>query len=179
MAHYLDGRVVRKPMPPISNSPDAVLSAWIALEVLSPPSFRRPEDLAGDKQAVARLDGERLPWEEGGEKVRPNTRLYYQIILGTVKLEAAVERLMVVYGDTRVERPKAYGEAVLAAVTVDQVGRPIDEPAVAISSLGWAVPRALAGDLDPWERGRRRRSRWLRAWIRSSDTRMAMAISDR
>jgi hypothetical protein len=51
----------RKPMPPISNAPHAILSAWTALEVLSPPSFQRPEDLAnGDKRAVARLDGGRF-----------------------------------------------------------------------------------------------------------------------
>jgi hypothetical protein len=71
----------RKPMPPISNSPDAVLSAWTALEVLSPPSFRRPEELAGDKRAVARLDRGRVPWEGSGEKSAPicdsTTRLYW------------------------------------------------------------------------------------------------------
>ena len=145
----------RTPMPPISNSPAAVLSAWTALEVLSPPSFRRPEDLAsGDKRAVARLDGGRLPWEGSGEKARPHTRLYYQIVLGTVHLQAAVARLMAVYGDTRVERSETRGEAILAVVIVDREGRPIDEPAVAISGFGWAVPQALAGDLDAlgaWE----------------------------
>jgi hypothetical protein len=68
---------VPKPMPPISNSPHAVLSAWTALEVLSPPSFQRPEDLtSGDKRAVARLDRGALPWEGNGEKARPHTRLY-------------------------------------------------------------------------------------------------------
>jgi hypothetical protein len=137
----------RPPMPPISNVPNAILSAWTALEVLSPPSFRRPED-------VARLDDGHLPWEGNGERARPNTRLYYQIVLGMVDLGAAVTRLMAVYGDTRVERHEARGEAILAVVIVDQEGRPIDEPAVAVSSFGWAVPRALAGDLDAlgaWE----------------------------
>jgi hypothetical protein len=137
----------RPPMPPISNVPNAILSAWTALEVLSPPSFRRPED-------VARLDDGHLPWEGNGERARPNTRLYYQIVLGMVDLGAAVTRLMAVYGDTRVERHEARGEAILAVVIVDQEGRPIDEPAVAVSSFGWALPRALAGDLDAlgaWE----------------------------
>ena len=30
---------------PITNEPESILSAWIALEVLSPQTFRKPEDL--------------------------------------------------------------------------------------------------------------------------------------
>jgi hypothetical protein len=73
---------------------------------------------------------------------------YYQIVLGTVNMETAVAKLMAVYADTRVERHAARGEAVLAVILVDREGRPIEEPATAISSFGWAVPRALSGDLD-------------------------------
>lgn len=137
-------------MPPISDAPAAVLTAWTALEVLSPPAFRRPETLAHgkDRKAVAPLDGRHLPWEEAGEKARPKTRLYYHIVLGTVDLEPAVARLMSVFADKRAERPKARGEAILATVTVDRDGRPIDEPAVNVSSFGWGLPRALAGDLE-------------------------------
>jgi hypothetical protein len=164
---------VRTPMPPISNSPDAVLSAWTALEVLSPPSFRRPEDLAGGhKRAVAWLDGRRVPWEGNGEKARPRTRLYYQIVLGTAKLEASVARLMAVYGDTRIERHNARGEAILALIIVDREGRPIEAPAVALSSFGWAVPRALAGDLDAlgaWEAAEKPLVEGLDQLIRQED----------
>src|SRR4051794_25931037 len=140
----------RGPMPPISDLPTAVLSAWTALEVLSPPSFRRPEDRAGgDRSAVARLDGGRLPWEPPGQKARPNTRLYYQVVLGVIDLDAAVTRLLRVFADARPERPAARGRAVLAVVIVDRHGRPVDQAAAtAVSSFGWGVPRALAGDLD-------------------------------
>ena len=89
---------------------------------MSPPSFRRPEELTGDKRAVARLDGGHLPWEGNGEKARSHTRLYYQIVLGTVNLEAAVTRLMAVYGETRIERREARGEAILGVVIVDREG---------------------------------------------------------
>src|SRR5688572_26323586 len=45
------------PFPEVTNAPDAILEAWTALEVLSPPSFRKPEDLAGgDRRLVAGLD---------------------------------------------------------------------------------------------------------------------------
>jgi hypothetical protein len=128
---------------------EAILDAWTALEVLSPQTFRKPEDLAsGDRRAVASLDSGKLPWEGIGEKSRPNTRLFYQVVLGTVDFGAAVERLLSLYADSRVERPAAKGEAILAAVTINREGRLVDAPAAALSSLAWGVPRALSGDLS-------------------------------
>ena len=97
---------------------------------------------------MAHLEQRRLPWEGEGERPRPRTRLYYQIVLGTVDIPEAIARLMAVYSDTRLERPTARGEAVLGCVTVDVYGRPTQSPAVAVSSFGWAIPRALAGDLQ-------------------------------
>jgi hypothetical protein len=122
-----------------------VLDAWTALEVLSPQSFRRPEELAGgDHGAVALLDRGRLPWE-AGERSRPKTRLYYQVLLGTVDMEAATGMLLARYTDRRAERPAARGEAIVAVCVLDAAGRPVDLPA--ISSFGWGVRRALDGDL--------------------------------
>jgi len=61
-------------MPPMTNAPKSILSAWTALEVLSPPVFRRPEDLAsGDRTRVAKLNGLQLPWERseiGGDRCK-------------------------------------------------------------------------------------------------------------
>ncbi|MEN3931806.1 hypothetical protein WJT86_12160 [Microvirga sp. W0021] len=34
----------------ICNNPEDILSAWTAMEVLSPPSFRNPQDLAGGER---------------------------------------------------------------------------------------------------------------------------------
>jgi hypothetical protein len=133
--------------PEITNVPTSILDTWIALEVLAPQTFKRPEAMAGgDRRAIAAL-GEKLPWEGIGEKARPNTRLFYQVVLGTVDFGAAVERLLSLYADSRAERPAARGEAVLAAVTVNRNGQLVEKPAVAISSFAWGVPRALRGDL--------------------------------
>jgi hypothetical protein len=165
--------LTQKPMPEISNLPAAVLSAWTALEVLSPPSFRRPEELAnGDKRAVARLDSERLPWEGDGERARPNTKLYYEIVLGMVDIEGAVRRLIKLYGDTRVERPAARGEAVLAAILVNREGQPIEGPATAVSSFGWGIPRALSGSLEAlgaWQQAQKPLLEALDKVIRQAD----------
>lgn len=135
------------PLPPITNAAPQVLSAWTALEVLAPPTFFRPEDLAGgDPKAVASLEGPALPWERG-EKSRPNYRLYYQVVLGAMKLEPAVERLIQRFGDSRPERPGVRGQAALGVVIVDQQGRPVQSPAVAVASVGWGVVTALRGQL--------------------------------
>ena len=136
-----------KPYPPVTNTPDGILSAWTALEVLSPPSFRRPEQLAGgDRAAVVKLDG-LLPWERGG-KAKPGTRLYYQVVLGSIDMPEAVKLLLAVYADGRAERPGVSGEAVLAVLILDKDGRPIDDDPALVASFGWGVPVALAGGLD-------------------------------
>ena len=166
---------VAEPMPPINDDPVAVVTAWTALEVLSPPSFNRPEDLArGDrpKLRVAPLNGQRLPWEGTGEKARPATRLYYQVVLGSVELAAAVSRLMTVFSDARPERPATRGEAVLAIVIVDRAGLPIEESATAVSSFGWGLPKALRGDLEAlgnWPTAERELVKDLDGIVRRSD----------
>jgi hypothetical protein len=132
-----------------ANSPKSVLSAWMALEVLSPPAFREPEDLiGGDKRAVARLNDRSLPWENGGEPTRPNTRLYYQLILGAVNLEAAMTRLTSIYPESCIEPRSVRGRAIMAVILLDHSGRPVKDSTAAISSFAWGLPRALAGQLE-------------------------------
>jgi ABC-type branched-subunit amino acid transport system ATPase component len=140
----------------VTNRPEGILDAWVALEVLSPQAFRREEDLAPERnrQLVAALDRGRLPWESGGERARPNTRLFYQVVLGTLNFGAAVEELLARHVDVRIERPQARGEVVLASVTVNREGRLTEEPAVAVSSFGWGLPKALASDFASLSRWR-------------------------
>lgn len=153
-------RPVQNERVPVSNDAESILAAWTAMEVLSPPTFRRPEDLVGgERQRVANIVDRPLPWEGAGERSRPNQRLYYQIVLGTIDMEEAVGALLTAYTDTRAERPSASGEAVMATVMVDREGKLVENDAVAISSFGWGVPVALSGeqaDLKKWpdeERG--------------------------
>lgn len=161
------------PFPEVTNAPDAILEAWTALEVLSPPGFRKPEDLAGgDRRLVAWLDRERLPWEGDGEKPRPNTRLYYQVVLGSVDLEGAVGQLLARYSDSRPELPAARGKAVLAVLILDRYGRPVEQPVAAVSSFGWGVARALQGSLaglSEWRIAERSIVEPLSEMLRSAD----------
>lgn len=133
--------------PEAASSATRTLSAWTAIEVLSPQSYVRREDLAGgDRFRVVQIGNGQLPWERG-ERSRPNYRLYYQVILGSLTLEPAIEALIARYGDTRPERPNARGKAVLATVVIDQRGRLVDSPAIGVSSFGWGVTCALNRDL--------------------------------
>lgn len=142
------------PLPPIQNRAADILSAWIALEVLSPASFRRPVDLVRGRDESAVIDLQKSPWPwEKGEKSRPQRKLYYQIILGTIELESAFSRILATFPDTREERPSRNGEAILATLILDQSGCLVPDSGVTISSFGWGVGRALQGkliDLSGW-----------------------------
>jgi hypothetical protein len=63
-------------------------------------------------------------------------------------MEAAITALLTRYHDGRIERPAARGESILAVVTVNRLGCPVTASKAVVSSFGWAVPRALAGDLE-------------------------------
>lgn len=142
-----------EPPPPTTNRPEQLLDAWTALEVLSPATYTKPERLAGgERRNVVSLSGESLPWLRG-RKSRKDYRMYYQVVLGSVRMEPAVTRLLERYGDSRPERPSAQGWAALAVVILDSRGVPVSSPAVAVSSFGWGVMTALNGrlaDLARW-----------------------------
>lgn len=141
-------RPVVRPEVPMENGPASILDAWTALEVLSPPVFRRPEELAGgDRHCVASLERGRVPWAGDGEKARPKTRLYYQVVLGSLNLDAAFTHLLACYSDSRPDYPTGRGESILAGLTLTQQGRLVGESGVAISSFAWGFPRALGGEL--------------------------------
>lgn len=132
--------------PPVTDRPEDILSAWTALEVLSPPSFRQPEQLAGgDKSAVFPLDAH-LPWTRD-LKVRAGVQPCYQVVLGTIDMDAAVKRLLAAHADRRIEPPRVSGQAILAVVVLDKDGLPVADEPVQVSSFGWGVPVALDGAL--------------------------------
>lgn len=129
---------------------DHILQSWIALEVLSPQTYRRPEDLTdSNRTKIADFTNGALPWEGGGEKSRPNTQLFYQLVLGSIDMDKATQALMEVFADRRSDRPRFNtSHSVLAAVTLDRNGRPVDDDFLTISSFAWGLPHALKKDLQ-------------------------------
>ena len=71
----------------------------------------------------------------------------YQLMLGTLKLEKSLDRLMNIFDDSRPERPLMRGEAILASVTVDASGVPPPDAGATISSFAWGLPIALSREL--------------------------------
>lgn len=143
---------VDTPMPPITNAPGQVLGAWTALEVLNPQTFAKPYDLASKSERALVADfAHGLPWEVG-DHGKPNKRLFYHVILGTIDAPRAFAALLDRYVDSRVERPRVKAEAVLASIIVDKNGIPVPDDAVLVSSFGWGLPVALTGDLSDLSR---------------------------
>lgn len=132
--------------PTIANAPRDILASWTVLEVLSPATFRKPANLAGgNAKLISRFD-RGLPWSDGPAKGPPGKRLYFQIVLGSIVMQPAIEQLLSRFADTRSERPQARGETPLAVVIVDREGRPIPNSCAVVSSFGWGLPVALAED---------------------------------
>lgn len=145
-------------LPPIADDlytysgPESVLNAWTAIEVLSPVTFLKPDSLGdGSPYSVVKFSNGLMPWEDGQKRYRKGHRLYYQVILGTISMEPAIDALLKVYTDTRAQRPATRGEAVLASVMVDTEGHLAGQNPLVISSFGWGVPVALTGNLRSLE----------------------------
>lgn len=138
----------QRPHPPVTDRPGDVLSAWTALEVLSPVTYRKPADMAdGDARRIALLDAG-LPWRPPGEKGRQNKQLFYQVVLGAVRMDEATDALLSAFLDKHQDRPVARGMAAIATVSVDKAGVPVEEgAATALSSFAWGLPLALERDL--------------------------------
>lgn len=130
---------------PATDDPLDILESWTSIEVFSPQTYKRPQDLQGGGSVAYFKDGE--PWSRG-EKSRPNCNLYYIVYLGAIELEKATENLISIYQDKRVERPAAQGKAALGAILVNKRGIPVPETGIALSSFGWAYGQALNGHLD-------------------------------
>ncbi len=144
------------------DAPERILQAWIAMEVLSPPRFDKPEDLAGgDTKRIAWWRHGRLPWE-AGERSKKDYKLFYQVPLGAVLLEPAMQALLEKYGDSRAEPPRVRGKALIGALLVDQRGIPSADNPVTVASFPWGLMRSLKDQISSL-------AGWLEAEARLTD----------
>jgi len=137
-----------------TNFAEDVLGAWSALEVLSPTTFKRRAELAGNIAQNIVSIGPEVPWQSGSARSKPNFKVYFHIILGTLAAEPAFGQLLRRYQDSRVNPPNIKGEVILASILVDKDGRLAGEMPVSLSAFAWAFPRALKGalnDLPGWK----------------------------
>jgi energy-coupling factor transporter ATP-binding protein EcfA2 len=150
--------------PQVDNRVQNILQAWTVLEVLSPVTFRKPADLAGgDGRRVAHFE-RGLPWDEGLARGPDGTRLYFQIVLGSIVMKPAIDLLLQRFADKRPERPQGRGDTPLAVVIVDREGRPVPDSCAVVSSFGWGFPRTVTADpnsLGSWQKEEERVQRAL------------------
>ncbi|MCW0411079.1 DEAD/DEAH box helicase [Xanthomonas sacchari] len=143
-----------KPVNYINRAPD-ILDAWSALEVLSPTTFKRRAELASNIAQNIVSIGPGLPWDGGAARSKPNFKVYFHIVLGTLAAEPAFGKLLTRFQDARPNPPNVKGEVVLASILVDKDGLLAGDMPVSLSAFGWGLPVALEGslhDLASWTR---------------------------
>ena len=153
------------------NRPVDILSAWMALEALSPQTFRNRSEFKLGQRRVLDFDIHHPPWMDANPRDE-QAACFYQVVLGTISMERAFGRLVETYGDERPERPVADGQAILATLTVDERGVPAGSASAAVSCFAWALPIALNRQLDRldgWTDVRRALRTGLRACLERSD----------
>ncbi len=124
----------------------ARLTCWSAIEVLSPQTFRSPEDLSTEgRNGVAKIENT-LPWQRE-ERSRKSYKLYYEVILGAIDVDLAEEKLVSVFGKDEEKQRPAKTKAVIASVLVEKNGNLVED-AVSVSSFSWGLPLALKKKLD-------------------------------
>lgn len=165
------------PQPPVAPRPRApgehhlaVLDAWTALEVLSPQSFDRPQDLAPGESRVVEIVGTTLPWQAGHHGKR-DRRTFYHLSLGELRLAPAFEAIQARYADDAPDRPTSRASALLGVVVCDSKGVP-QRNRVAVSSFGWGLTPALAGQLgglSQWRDAERRLKEGLEERLHRTD----------
>ena len=154
-----------------SNDPANILSAWLALEVLSPQTFRDRSEFCLGKRQVIEFDIHAPPWMDATSNDHDGD-YFYQVVLGSISMERAFGSLIETYGDQRPERPVADGEAILASLTVDGQGLPIGLSGISVSCFAWALPIALnrhLDRLDSWTESARDLCRRMHALLQNAD----------
>ena len=139
----------QKTPKPLLNRPRDILDSWVAQEVLSPTTYKRPEDLGGgDRRLIFDFSNKPLPWEAGGERARPRTRLYYHVLVGGIRMDRATQALLAAYGAKNPEFFPNRDRAALAFLTVNSRGVPSTDKPPVVSSFAWGLAYARRGDLE-------------------------------
>ncbi|MFO1417041.1 MAG: AAA domain-containing protein [Methylotetracoccus sp.] len=112
-----------------------------------------------------------LPWLSGA-KARPNSRLFYHIVIGSIDLIQATTRLLSIYGDSDIERSQSPGFTPIAIVTVDAEGKPVLPRCASISSFAWGLAPALQrrlSSLAEWSATEPKLTQEMESEIRQAD----------
>jgi hypothetical protein len=148
-----------------------LLDAWTALEVLSPQTFREPEDLlTAHRSQVVSIDNGRLYWR-GDLRGRPDRRPFHHVLLGELQVQRAFQALGERFPTEGIDLPSVPQSAILGVVVCNEHGVPNPE-SIALSSFAWGLPVALQGrlrQLADWTREEGKLTKEVRARICRKD----------
>ncbi len=130
------------------QTPEHILSAWYALEVLSPQTFKKPEDLCSDySQTVSSMAKDGLPWENPRNRPSEDKEIFYHVLLGSLNMQLINELLLKKFSSGYEEKFPTRQQAAIAFITVDGTGCLKNDENLSLSSFAWGYPQALKGNL--------------------------------
>lgn len=160
------------------DSPENILSAWIALETLSPQSFKKPEDLCeGNKDLLVNISEQEVtpykteppyPYNQSDKDGENRWTLFYHIIIGSINLDRVNNLLINHFDESYFDRRINNGYSPIAVLTVNSEGKLVHFNSIVTSSFAWAYPKVLKGEirrLNDWEEESKRIEEDLKNYI--------------
>ena len=127
---------------------DAVISAWLTQEILTPQPLPREEDLRAIKRRLVSLAEIPEPWkEERFNKRGKETAVFWMVYLGEINLAQAMESILKMFPDEMAdERSEVRGSTTIAVIVVDAQGRLVSGKAF-LSSFAWGYGKVREGQI--------------------------------
>lgn len=130
------------------STPDAILTSWLTLEVLTPQAMPNERELQASGTQLLRLREIPEPWFQPAFRRRGRERnIYWMVYLGELDLAKAVKSILAQFpDDASEERAQVEGTTALAVVVLDAEGRLVDDMTF-VSSFAWGYGKVRANRL--------------------------------
>lgn len=126
---------------------DAILAAWLTLEVLTPQRLPDAQELTVMHRTLLHREDVQEPWlDKRYLKQGKETAVYWMICLGEINLSKAIQSILRIYPDETSDEHEIKGNTTLAVVIFDSQGRPLQDKTF-LSSFAWGYGKVRAGQL--------------------------------
>lgn len=128
---------------------DAVISAWLTQEILTPQPLPRAEDLRAFNRCIISLAEVREPWKDGRFSKRgKETAVFWMVYLGEINLTQAMESILKMFPDEMAdERSDVRGSTTIAVLVIDSQGRLVSGKTF-LSSFAWGYGKVRIGRMN-------------------------------
>lgn len=127
---------------------DAIISAWLTQEILTPQPLPKEEDLRAFNRRLVSLAEVREPWNDGHFNKRgKETAVYWMVYLGEINLAKAMDSILKMFPDEMAdERSEIRGSTTIAVLVVDAQGRLVSGKTF-LSSFAWGYGKVRTGQI--------------------------------